>query len=108
MIEGGAMSSIKVGQRLRSQVCDTEVIVVRAPEGDAELTCGGHPMTTDVVDAKVSPAVAGAGGGNPVGKRFTDADSGTEVLVTKAGTGLMQIAGRTLELLNPKALPSSD
>ena len=35
---------VKMGSRLRSAVCSTEVIVVRAPSSDVGLTCGGAPM----------------------------------------------------------------
>ena len=36
---------LKPGQRLASAVCDTEVVVVKAPAADVDLRCGGHPMT---------------------------------------------------------------
>jgi hypothetical protein len=32
---------LKPGTRLRSQVCSTEVIVVRPPTAEIQLTCGG-------------------------------------------------------------------
>ena len=35
---------IKNGTRLASQVCDTQVIVVRAGDGLEDLRCGGVPM----------------------------------------------------------------
>jgi len=35
---------LRVGMRCRSVVCETEVIVVRAPSEPVELWCGGHPM----------------------------------------------------------------
>ena len=35
---------VKAGTRLRSAVSDAEVIVIRAPAADVELTCGGVPM----------------------------------------------------------------
>ena len=38
------MAQLTVGTRLRSAVCTTEVMVVAAPEGDVELTCGGSTM----------------------------------------------------------------
>ena len=45
---------LKIGARYRSQVCQTEIIVVRPLPGEADLTCGGHP----VVDLKETPARA--------------------------------------------------
>ena len=38
------MGELKTGARLRSTVCDGEVMVVAAPSGDLALTCGGAPM----------------------------------------------------------------
>ena len=35
---------IKTGTRLQSQVCDTQVIVVKAADSLDDLRCGGHPM----------------------------------------------------------------
>ena len=35
---------LRVGSRWRSAVDDTQVVVVRAPQGDISLTCGGHPL----------------------------------------------------------------
>lgn len=36
--------NVKPGMRLRSAVCETEVVVVRAGDADVDLRCGGHPM----------------------------------------------------------------
>ena len=38
------MAELKAGTRLRSNVCTTEAMVVAAPTGDVDLTCGGAPM----------------------------------------------------------------
>ena len=49
---------LKSGQRLRSQVCTTEVIVVRVPADDITLSCGGAPMVelgTDVAEGASVP-----------------------------------------------------
>ena len=45
---------LKIGARYRSQVCQTEIIVIRPLPGGADLTCGGHP----VIDLKETPAPA--------------------------------------------------
>ena len=42
------MAQLKAGTRLRSAVCNTEVMVVLAPSGDVELTCGGTSMIDQV------------------------------------------------------------
>ena len=38
------MPILKVGARLRSSVCNTEVMVIAAPDTDIELRCGGASM----------------------------------------------------------------
>ena len=95
------------GLRLRSQVCDTELIVVRP--ADVELTCGGAP----VISHTASPAdgltlAAGLADGNQLGKRYTDSAGALEVLVTKQGSGTLADADRPLHLKQTKPLPSSD
>jgi desulfoferrodoxin-like iron-binding protein len=43
-----------------------------------------------------------------VGKRYRCEDCGTELLVTKAGTGQLRCCTRDMVVLTPKKLPSSD
>ena len=99
---------LKAGTRLRSQVCTTEVIVVKAPAGPVDLACGGAPMVA--LDAPVEAAVAGGGqrGGTLLGKRYADEAAGIEVLCTKAGEGSLSLAGEPLPTKEAKPLPSSD
>ena len=99
---------IKNGTRLRSQVCDTQVIVVRAAESLDDLRCGGQAMLT--LDADVpaggtpDPDFAG---GSAMGKRYVD-EGGAEVLVTKAGAGSLSVGTTLLVLKEAKPLPASD
>jgi hypothetical protein len=100
------MTDLTPGKRLRSTVSDTEIIVVRSPAAPVELSCGGQPMTPDL-------AVAGAGASatdndSVLGKRYVDADTGLEVLCTKAGRGVLSADGRQLTIKAPNALPASD
>lgn len=100
---------IKSGARYRSQVCETELIVVRPLPGELDLTCGGHPLT----DLKAEPAPGlslkgDAATGNALGKRYTDASGKLELLVTKAGQGTLSLAGEPLMLKEAKPLPASD
>jgi hypothetical protein len=98
------------GSRLRSQVCSTELIAVRAPGSDVDLRCGGEPM----VDLKAEiPAgrkpAAGLDTGNQIGKRYTtDQVDGLEMLVTKPGLGTLAIGAQPLVLQEAKPLPSTD
>jgi hypothetical protein len=100
---------LKPGTRWASQVCDTEAIVVRAPTAPVSLECGGHPMTTVGADGDTGLTLDPAfDQGSPIGKRFVHADSGLELLVTKAGQGTLAIDGTAIPLKEAKPLPSSD
>jgi hypothetical protein len=103
------VSELKVGARLRSQVCETEVIVVRLGGEPVELTCGGHPMLglSDEPTPGLAPA-DGLDGGSLLGKRYTAPDTDLELLVTKAGKGTLGIGAEPLVLKEAKPLPSSD
>lgn len=99
---------IKNGTRLQSQVCDTQVIVVRASDSLDDLRAGGVPMVAldaeKSADATLDPAFSD---GTVMGKRYVD-DSGAEVLVTKAGAGTLSIGATPLNLKEAKPLPASD
>jgi len=99
---------IKTGTRLQSQVCDTQVIVVRSTDSLDDLRAGGVAMipldAEKSADAALDPAFAD---GNVMGKRYVD-DTGAEVLVTKAGAGTLSVGATPLELKSAKPLPASD
>ena len=99
---------IKTGTRLKSQVCDTEIIVVKTGEGLDDLRAGGVPMREIGADAG-SDAVLNPkfSDGNVMGKRYVDA-AGAEVLVTKAGAGTLSVGEEPLSLKEAKPLPASD
>lgn len=99
---------IKNGTRLKSQVCDTQVIIVKTGESLDALRCGGVSMIPvdqqppDGLD--LDPALST---GNLMGKRYTH-DDGAEILVTKAGVGTLSISATPLALKEAKPLPASD
>jgi hypothetical protein len=97
------------GSRLRSAVCETEVIVVRPPGDDVDLRCGGQPMVPLGEDPPagltLEPAFAE---GTALGKRYTDGDGNLELLCTKAGSGSLSVGSEALVLKDAKPLPSSD
>lgn len=101
---------IKAGQRLRSQVDSTELMVVRGIHEEIDLRCGGAPL----IDAGETPAtdleLAGVPDAPPpqLGKRYTDPDGKLELLVVKAGTGVLAVGGAALVIRNAKPLPASD
>jgi hypothetical protein len=97
---------IKNGTRLASQVCDTQVIVVRTADSLDDLRCGGAPMVELNAErsGELDPAFAD---GAIMGKRYVD-ETGAEVLVTKAGTGTLAVGQTALSLKEAKPLPASD
>ena len=99
---------IKNGTRLQSQVCDTQVIVVRSAESLDDLRAGGAPMVAVGSDVDSSLSLdAALSDGNLMGKRYVD-DAGAEVLVTKAGAGTLSVGSTPLAIKEAKPLPASD
>lgn len=104
---GESMAELKAGARLKSAVCSTEVMIVKAAGG--ELSCGGVAMLGAGEDA---PAGASANAdhmtGCQVGKRYVNEDQSLEALCVKAGEGSLSIDGTALTIKDAKKLPSSD
>lgn len=97
------------GSRLRSAVCETEVIVVRPPADDVDLRCGGQPMVPLGEDPPTGSTLEAAfADGTALGKRYTDGDGDLELLCTKAGAGTLSVGSEVLVLKEAKPLPSSD
>jgi len=100
-------TALKAGARFKSAVCDTQVMVIKAPAGEHTLQCGGADV--------VAPAVAGSGtldttlgGETLIGKRYVNADESVELLCTKGGQGALVLNGTLMEVKQAKQLPSSD
>lgn len=101
--------TLKPGARLFSAVCTTEMITVKAPAGEVELTIGGAMPLLSAADRDAAGAVAdGHGGGAAIGKRYVDESETLELLCTKPGDGVPAIDGVVLGLKGSKPLPSSD
>jgi hypothetical protein len=99
---------IKNGTRLQSQVCDTQVIVVRSADSLDDLRAGGAPMVPIGEEASSDLTLdEGLADGNLMGKRYVD-ESGAEVLVTKAGKGTLSVGATPLTIKEAKPLPASD
>lgn len=100
---------LKPGTRLFSAVCATELIAVKAPTGEINLTIGGATPVLTAADRSGSAAVAdGHGGGALMGKRYVDNENTIELLCTKAGEGLPALDGEVLATKEAKPLPASD
>jgi hypothetical protein len=102
------MSSLAAGTRLKSTVCNTEVMVISAPDEDVELMCGGAPMTNGEAGGNggsVDPAHAD---GTQLGKRYVSEDGKLEILCVKPGDGSLAVGGTALKLKDAKKLPKTD
>ena len=103
------MAQLKAGARLKSAVCSTEVIVIAAPAGGADVQCGGAAMLGAGEAAPDGVALdAGAAAGTALGKRYVSPSGDLELLCTKPGKGSLAVAGTALVLKEAKPLPSSD
>lgn len=102
-------TALKAGARFKSAVCDTQVMVVKAPAGEHELCCGGAPMIAATATAPEVVALDSAhAAGTLIGKRYVNADESLELLCTKGGQGSLSLAATPLEVKQAKQLPSSD
>ncbi len=101
------MAILSTGQRLKSGVCTTEIMVISAPQEDVSLTCGGAPMTDngENQNAEVDPQFAE---GTTIGKRYVNVDGKLEVLCVKPGEGSLAVNGDALKLKDSKKLPKTD
>jgi hypothetical protein len=103
------ITGVKPGTKLRSSVCDVEVIVIKTPSSELNLCCGGHPMLLADADRPDGlTAEAGFDGGTLLGKRYTDETGALEVLCTKAGASTLSIGETPMQVKEAKPLPSSD
>jgi hypothetical protein len=103
------MTVLKSGLRLKSAVCDTELMVIRAPAGvDVEIRCGGAPMLSGTETASSVQLDSAFAAGTLIGKRYVDAQECFELLCTKGGQGSLTIDGIALDVKIAKALPTSD
>ncbi|HEY8544752.1 MAG TPA: hypothetical protein VIL36_06880, partial [Acidimicrobiales bacterium] len=100
---------LKPGQKLRSAVCDAQVVVVKAPSVDVEVGCGGAPLLAEGDEAPEGVTLDPSLGEGPLlGKRYADEELGLELLCSRAGSGALTVDGRVLPVKGAKPLPSSD
>ncbi|WP_035855736.1 hypothetical protein [Cryptosporangium arvum] len=97
---------MKAGSRWTSVTGSTEVLVVRPPKQAVAVFCGGAPM----VPAGSVATEGAAPGADPLllGKRYTDAESGLQLLCTRGGPGPVEVDGRPVTRQDAKPLPASD
>ena len=103
------MAVLKAGTRLKSAVCNTEVMVVAAPKDEVDVSCGGAPLVALGGEAPAGGEIAeGAGEGTQIGKRYINEAGDLEILCTKPGEGSLASGGAILTIKGAKPLPSSD
>lgn len=93
--------------RLKSAVCDTEVMIVKG-KGEVDLRCGGQALISHSAEKSGEAIAPGHDTGSLMGKRYADDDLALEVLVTKAGKGSLAVGDAPLPQKDAKPLPSSD
>ncbi len=102
------MAQLKAGTRIRSAVCNSEVMVIAAPDGDVDVRCGGAPMIEISAEKSGGSVDASAAGGTQIGKRYVNEAGDLELLCTKPGDGSLGLGDALLVLKEAKPLPSSD
>jgi hypothetical protein len=101
------MRVLKPGTRLKSAVCDTQVMVIKADGGEHDLRCGGAEMLD--MNAEGSGALDAAfSEGSMMGKRYVNEGETIELLCTKGGKGSLALDGAPILAKQAKALPTSD
>ena len=101
------MAVLATGQRLKSTVCNTEIMVITAPDANLDLTCGGSPMSENGEQSgdSVNPDFSD---GTTIGKRYVNEDGKLEILCVKPGEGSLAVDGSSLKLKDSKKLPKTD
>lgn len=102
------MAILKTGARLKSTVCNGEVMVVAAPDGEIEISCGGQPMADPASAEKTGDVHADHAVGIAIGKRYVNEAGDLELLCVKAGDGGLAVGSELLLQKDTKKLPKTD
>jgi hypothetical protein len=102
------MAQLKPGTRVKSAVCDAELMVIAAPSGEVEISCGGAPVVAIGEDAPGATLSPDASEGTQLGKRYVNEAGDLELLCTKPGKGSLACDGAPLSIKGAKPLPASD
>lgn len=101
------MTDLKPGLKLKSAICDAEVMIIKAGSAGT-LTCGGVPMLNGAEPSPGAEPDEAHMLGCQIGKRYITPDETVEVLCVKSGTGALAADGELLLEKSSKKLPSSD
>ncbi len=103
------MATLKAGARFKSAVCETQVMVIKAPAGEFDLRCGGAEV---IAPTAATPEGAQLDAAHSIesliGKRYVNADESVELLCTKGGKGSLALGTEPMQVKQAKQLPSSD
>lgn len=102
------MATIKVGARLKSNVCDTEIMVISCADNSVTITCGGAEVLDATANKSSGDIDSTHADGTLLGKRYVNTAGKIELLCVKAGKGSLAVNGEKLSLKDAKPLPSSD
>jgi hypothetical protein len=105
---GIAMTILKPGMRLKSQVDNTQLMVVRAPDTDMDIRLGSHPVIDISAEPVVGLKLENRGEVALLGKRYGTPEGDLELLVTKADCAALTLGDRPIEIKQSKPLPASD
>lgn len=97
---------LRAGQSLFSTIDSTAVVVIKAPAEPVTVSISGAEVTETKPDSAPTDATAGAG--TLLGKRYADDAIGIELLVSKPGSGTLEVNGTPIGLKEAKPLPASD
>jgi hypothetical protein len=103
------MRILKPGLRLKSAVCDTQIMVIKTAPGEHDVRCGGVEMIAmsdpDDDRSRLDPLRAE---GSATGKRYVNDTESIEVLCVASGQGSLDLDGAPMQSKQAKALPTSD
>ena len=99
---------ITVGQKLFSVVDTTAAVVVRSPDEDVTVTCGGQEMLPQEPPRTSAPPPSAEGAGLLLGKRYVAEVVAVELLCIRAGQAPVAVGDVPVEQKAAKALPASD
>jgi hypothetical protein len=97
---------LRAGQALFSTIDPTAVVVIKAPAEPVTVSISGAEVTASKPESV--PSGTPAGSGTRLGKRYADDAIGIELLVSKPGSGTLEVNGGPLDLKESKPLPASD
>ena len=96
---------MKPGTKLKSAVCDTEVMVIRGERRHRRMRRCPWWKNGPLTHGALNPDFAA---GTLIGKRYVDPAGAVELLCVKPGKGSLSIGGVALQTKDAKTLPSSD